>query len=317
MNELYKMIRRLGMLRKYVFFLLLRAPFDALRTWMTASMIQSVFSCLQTGDDGVLPFLCIGYGLLCALLFLYNGVVWSSYAALAAKMQVRLQKNMMEKLQTQSCKRLESCLEGEWFTRLNSDIDAALAMMNAPLHVPHAVVAIVNTLVSSFLLMRSSLLLFGVVCICILPHLWVNYQMVLKNIPALKEESQKATAQCTSDIHPFITQADTITLYDAGGLLMNKYEESSLRLMKANLNLHKKNAVGQMLIPLFGIGGYFLVLLIGYGLIDRGTMLFSELIYCFQVRTSVLSGVFMLVSCMGNIRADSVCAKRVNDMFEQ
>ncbi len=316
-NEFHKLIKRLGILRKYVFWLLLRSPFDALRTWMTAAMMKSVFQCLQTSDQRTLPLLCIGYGLLCTLLFVYNGVVWSSYAAFAAKTQAMLQKKMIERLRNQPYGRLENRLTGEWLTRLNSDIEEACMMMNAPLRIPHAVVAVVNTLLSAYLMMRSSLLLTGIVCMCILPHLWLNYRLVLKGIPVLKETAQKALAKCTSDIGPLMTQAEAILVYDAGELLLNKCEESSLNLMKANLRIHKKNAVGQMLKPLFGIGGYFLVLLIGCGLIGKGRMSFPELIYCFQVRSSVLGGVFMLVSCMGNIRANSVCIKRVNSMLEQ
>ena len=125
-DEFHKLIKRLDILRKYVFWLLLRSPFDALRTWMTAVMMQSVFQCLQTSDQRTLPLLCIGYGLLCTLLFVYNGVVW------------------------------------------------------------------------------SSLLLTGIVCMCILPHLWLNYRLVLKGIPALKEAAQKALGFSLDEIKTVI-----------------------------------------------------------------------------------------------------------------
>lgn len=316
MKELYKMTVKMGIVRQYIFLLILRAPFDAVRTWVTASMLQSVFGCLQRNEKESLPLLCGGYGLLFALLFLYNGAIWSIYAAFAAKTQAKVHKEMIGKLKKQPYRRLESRLGGEWLTRFNDDIEGAFMMMNGPLRVPHAVVAAVNTMVSVWLMIRSSLLLSAVVCLCILPHLWLNDRLALKRIPELKEASQKAVAQCTSDICPLIAQADTILLYDAGELLSGRCEESSLALMKANMRLHKKNAVEQMLKLLFGIGGYFLVLLTGCGLVGSGIMSFPELIYCFQVRGSVLGSVFMFVSCMGNIRAGSVCMKRVNDMLE-
>lgn len=317
MSDFCKLIKRMGIQRKYIFLLVLRSPFDALRTWMLAGLMKSVFLCLETDDAGKLSAICILYGLICALLFLYNGTIWSIYAAFSAKIEVRLQKKMLEKILSLPFKRVNSCFSGEWITKLNSDIQAAITMMNAPLNIPHVVVAIINTMLSSFLMLRSSLLMFGLTWILILPYLLINYKIVLGNIPKLKEEAQNAMSESTSAIKPLIAEADTILLYDAGDLMIKKCDESSRKLMKINLKIHMRNAVSNAVLRLFGIGGYFMLLLIGYSFIYKGIMSFSDVIYCFQVRGSILAGMSMLITCLNNIKVNSVCIKRVNDTFEE
>ena len=93
--------------------------------------------------------------------------------------------------------------------------------------------------------------------------------------------------------------------------------ENSRRLMKINMKMHVRKAVSDVSMHLFGIGGYLMILFIGYGFIYNGTMAFSDAVYCFQVRGSILSGMFMLITCLNNLKANSVCIKRLNDTFEE
>ncbi len=317
MRELGRLIKRMGIWRKYMFLLLLRSPFDAVRTWMLANLMKSVFQCLETDDAGALPVVCAGYGLICTMLFIYNGIVWSHYAAFSAKTEVRLQEKMVNKLLSLPLKRVDSHFSGEWITKLNSDIHAAVTMMNGPLNIPHLAGAVIGTLVSSFLMLRGSLLFMCITWIFIVLQLFANYMAVIKAVPKLKEESQNAMAQNTSAIKPLITDADTVLLYDAGTLLMKNCEETSRKLMKSNMKIHVQKALNDVSMRLFGIAGYLTILLIGYGLIREGRMVFSDLIYCFQVRGAVISGMFMFITSLNNVKANSICIKRVHDVFEE
>ena len=85
------------------------------------------------------------------MLFLYNGSIWSIYAAFAAKVEAFLQKKVIEKILASPLRRIDSTCNGEWITSLNSDIQTAIAIMNAPINVPHLVVAAINTLEASLL----------------------------------------------------------------------------------------------------------------------------------------------------------------------
>ncbi|MDE7131068.1 MAG: hypothetical protein K2O65_04615 [Lachnospiraceae bacterium] len=317
MSDLGKLIREMGVWRKYLFLLALRAPYDAVRTWMLASLMRSVFRCLEADNTGSLLEICIVYGLLCMMLFIYNGVVWSNYAAFAARMEVRLQQKMFHKILGLPLRRVDSRFSGEWITRLNSDIQAAFTMMNGPLNIPHLTVAVINTMVSSFLMLKSNLLFLAITWVFILLQLFVNYKTVLEAVPKLKEESQNAMAENTSAIKPLITDADTILLYDAEEMMMKKCEENSRKMMKINMKIHVRSALSDVGMRLFGIGGYLVILLMGYGFIPSGTMAFSDVVYCFQVRGSVMAGVFMFVTCFNNLKTNSVCVKRVCDILEE
>lgn len=317
MSDFGKLIREMGVWRKYLFLLVLRAPFDAIRAWMLASLMRSVFRCLEADNTDTLLEICIVYGLLCMMLFIYNGVVWSNYAAFAARTEVQLQQKIFHKILGLPLKRVDSRFSGEWITRLNSDIQAAFTMMNGPLNIPHLTVAVINTMLSSFLLFKSSLLFLAVTWAFILLQLFVNYKTVLETVPKLKEESQNAMAENTSAIKPLITEADTILLYDAEEMMMKKCEENSRELMKTNMKIHIRSALSDAGMRLFGIGGYLVILLMGYGFISDGTMAFSDVVYCFQVRGSVMAGVLMLVTCFNNLKANSVCVKRVYDILEE
>ena len=133
MSDLGRLIKRMGIQRKFIFLLLLRAPFDAVRTWMLANLMKSIFLCLETDNSVSLLRICVIYGLICAMLFIYNGIIWSKYAAFSAKTEVWLQKMLLEKILSLPFKRVNYHFSGEWITKLNSDIQAAITMMNGPI----------------------------------------------------------------------------------------------------------------------------------------------------------------------------------------
>lgn len=317
MNELSKLMKKMGIQRKYIFLLLLRSPFDALRAWMLANLMKAVFLCLEACDGGRLWVVCITYGLICALLFFYNGTVWSLYAAFSAKVEAGLQRILLRRLMSLPLKQVDGRFGAEWITRLNSDVQAVNMMMSGPLNLPHAVVSVINTMLSSFLMLGSSRLLFVVAWVFIIPHLFLNYGVVLKYAPKWKKKAQRAVAESTAAIKPLVTEAESILLYDAGELMMEKYQESSRRLMKLNLGMQMRNALSSAVLRLFGCGGFFAMLAVGYTLVLKGRMPLAEVMYCLQVRLSILTGMFMLFNSMNNIKANSVCAERVNNVLEK
>lgn len=317
MGELGKLVRRMGVWRKYLFLLLLRSPFDAFRTCLLTNLLKSVFRCLETEHSGGLLKLCVTYGLLCAMLFVYNGIIWSAYAAFSAKTEIWLQKKMFDKILSSPLQRIDSRFSGEWITRLNSDIQAAFTMMNGPMNIPHLAVALINLMLSCLLMLKSSPFFWGITWMFAIPQFVINNKLVLKAIPKLKEESLNAMAEITSAIKPLLTDADTILLYDAKELMRINCVEKSRRCMKINMKMHLRKALSDMSMPLFGIGGYLCLLFIGYGFIQNGAMAFSDVVYCFQVRGSILSGTLMLVTCLNNLKANAVCLKRMNDTLEE
>lgn len=317
MHDFLKLIKKLGIQRKYIFLLILRAPFDALRAWMMACLMKSTFLCIETRNSEKLVTECIIYGLICGMLFFYNGTIWSIYAAFAAKVEAKLQKMMLSKLMKTSFGRVNSYFSGEWITKMNSDVHAAFVLMNGPLNIPHAVVSAINLTLSSFWLCRSSFQLFVTTWGFILPHVFLNYQVVLKRLPGLKEDAQNALSKSTSAIKPLITEIDTILIYDASDLMMSICEKSSRELMKINIDMQMRNAFSSAVLRLLGFGGYLVMLFLGFYSIYNGKMSFAELTYSFQMRGSVIAAVLMLTTCVSNVRANLVCTKRINDSFKE
>ena len=83
------------------------------------------------------------------------------------------------------------------------------------------------------------------------------------------------------------------------------------------MKIHVRNVLSDACMRLFAIGGYLIILLIGYRLIYYGKMAFSDVVYCFQTRGSVLAGISMLIACQNNLKANAVCVKRINDTLEE
>lgn len=317
MGECFMLLKRLGIRRKYVLLLLLRSPFDALRTWMQAWLLKSVFLCLETKAADRLSFICAGGALLCAMLFLYNGTIWSIYAAFTARTEARLQKEMRDKILSLPCKRVHGRHSGQWLTGLNGDIQAAITMMNGPMNLPHGVTALINTILSLLLMWKGSPALLGVTGLFLFPHLLVTCRLVWKRLPGLREESRRAMADATVSVRPLIADAEAILLYDAGGLMLEKCEQESRRLLMANMKMHMRSGLSDMICRLLGISGYLAVLMAGLSMTRRGMMAFSDVVYCFQVRGAVLTGIHMLITCVSNIRMNSVCVKKIKDVLEE
>ncbi len=311
------MVKKSGLHRTYIILLLLRAPFDAVRTWMLAGLMKHVFYSIETGDTENLVTKGVFYRLICVLLFLYNGTVWSIYAAFSAKVEVFLQKMVINRILSFSLRQVERIRNGEWLTRLNNDVQLAVTIMNAPLHMPHLVVATINTIIASALLFKCNLLLFCIVYAFTIPYLFINYGLVIKSVPKLKRESINAMAENTSSIEPLISDAEVIHIYEAEKLIINQCELSSRKIMEMNMRIHIRNSLSEAVIRFFGSFGYLVILLIGYYMICKGNMLLSDLVYGFQVRSSLIASLTMLIVSYNNIKMNSVCIDRLIDVLEE
>ena len=97
---------------------------------------------------------------------------------------------------------------------------------------------------------------------------------------------------------------------------MKKCNENSRKLLKINMKMHMQKALNDSCMRLLGIGGYVVILLIGYRFIQDRILAFSDVVYCFQIRGSIITGMSMLLTCVNNLKANSVCIKRIRDIYE-
>ncbi len=113
-----------------------------------------------------------------------------------------------------------------------------------------------------------------------------------------------------------VTCADTALLYDAQGFLLDRFERGSKALRKANMALRHRNALGAGLLPLMGMSGYLVVLLVGGHWIANGVLTFGDLTAAFQYRGGVLVGGMILANCLTNIQTARGGIRRVNETLQ-
>jgi len=309
LRELRTLLTFTGNGVKFLFLLLLRCPFDAAMTVVNATFLQHAFNAVTQNDSAQLTSLCLIFGLASLCLFLYNGTVWSIYAPFVTRMESRLRAKLFIKISEFSYERIEAIPQGEWVTRLNTDVQMPFSR---PIHLPHAICAIVNISVSAVILWLINPEVFCWVLLFVIPHIVVSQLLIARAMPELNKKSLEATAKNTSELTALITCADTAALYDAQDYLIKRFEESSLNLRRANMKIRNRNTLGAAIIPLFGMGGYLILMIVSSTWIANGNLTFGDLTAAFQYRSGVLSGSMMFISSMISIGASMAGIKRLN-----
>ena len=316
MKDIQRLFKLAGRIRSFIILTLLRCPFDALRTVVLAIFLQFAFEAIGKGNQNELFKVCMMYGIGSLLLFLYNGTVWTLYATYVTKWVGRIRRKLFKHISCLSLQQIEARPSGEWITRLNSDVQAATALLNQSLHLPHAVVSIVNLCVSSIILVVMNHDIFGLIIAFVIPHILINQLYIAKQMVRDAISVQEMAARNTTDMNAIITCADTAILYDAQDFLLKRFEESSLELGRANMKIQHRRALGNGLLPLMGMCGYLVILLVGGRWMAAGTMTFGELTAAFQYRGGLLTGSMMFINSMINIKTAIAGVKRINDTMD-
>ena len=311
--EIAKLFKVAGKTRRFIILTLLRCPFDALQTAIQASFLQFAFNSINKGSQEELIHVCVLFGIGSLLLFLYNGTIWTLYATFVTKWVGTIRRKLFRHISCLSLQQIEAKPSGEWITRLNADVQAATAILNQSIHLPHAVVSTVNIGVSSMILVLMDPGMFGLIIMFVIPHILISQLFIAKPMIRFAMNVQEAAARNATDMNALVTCADTAILYDAQEFLLRRFEKSSLELRKANMKIQHRKAMGSGLLPLMGMSGYLVILLIGGGWMAAGTMTFGELTAAFQYRGGVLVGSMMLINSLVNIKTALAGVKRVNE----
>jgi ABC-type multidrug transport system fused ATPase/permease subunit len=309
-HEYRKILKATGSGWRFVFLLLLRSPFDMVSTWIQATFLQHAFNAVGQNDGISLSYVCLLFGIESLCLFLYNGTVWSIYAPFCARLEGKLRVKLFDKISSFSFARMESSSNGEWLTRLNLDVEAPFSR---GFHFPHAACAIVNISVSAMILGRMNPAVLSLVLLFVVPHIALSQLLIVRAMSGLKKKSIALTAKNTSEMTALVTCADVAALYDGQEYLIQRFEQSSLALWKANMRICARNALGAGIVPLFGLGGYLTLLIVSSKWIAGGGFTFGDLTAAFQYRSGILVGSMVLISCMISIQASMVGVRRLNE----
>lgn len=313
-KEIKRFLDITGMLKKYLLLLLLRIPFDALFTFLQAIFLKKAFDAIEKGNKESLLVTCILFGIASCFLFLYNGTVWRLFGAMYIQLGGKLRKTIIRKISKQPLRAIEENSKGDIMTRINQDAGMALQMLGGPINIPHLVVALFNIVISSVLLSIMNFKMLLLVWVFVMPHVLINQLIIVKPMTGYQREVQKATGTLTTVLSSMITSADTAILYDAQEFMMREYEKNSNAVFKARMKIIKRNSIGSALLPIFGLGGYLILLITGGNSIAKGNMSLGELTAIFQLRGGVLMSGMMFINSMVNLKLNLTGAIRVIEM---
>jgi len=311
--EYKKIFLKTGGGRRYILLIVLRSPVGMAMTFMNALFLGQAFDAVALNDGNRLNAACIVFAVLNLCVFLYNGAVWSMYAApFTVRAEGGMRLKLFAHISSLPYEYVETVPEGEWLTRLNTDVRAPFTE-----HWPHTAGAAVNILVSACFLFFINPLVPGLVLSFVIPHIVFTRFAVARPMPALNKKALEATGKNTGDLNALIACADVAALYDCGAFFMERFALSSKKLFDANMKMRFKNALSAGILPLFGISGYLTLLIACAGRIAAGNLTFGDLTAAFQYRGGVLLGSLTLINCLVGLRADLAGVRRLNETMAE
>jgi len=282
-------------------------------TLVNAYFLQQAFNAITDYNKINLVTACAIFIVASLCTFLYNGIIWSSYAApLVIKMEGILRIKLFSKISTLPYEKIESHPQGEWLTRLNTDVQMPFSEAWA-----HTGIAFVNIAISSLLLCFMNITIFGWIVLFIVPHIIFSQAIVARAMPGLIKKSLEMKAKNTDDFSALITCSDIVMMYDGHDYFMKRFENSSMDLFRANMKKHIRTALGEGVLPLFGLGGYFVILIVSSKWIADGIFTFGDLTAAFQLRGGVLSGSLLLINSIVAIQASMAGVRRLNETMSE
>ena len=315
-TDVKQLLKRVGMLRSYVFLMLLRAPFDVISTCIHALFLKEAYFSIEQMNSTRLTITCAIFGVACCILFLYNGIVWRAFGSMYVRLSGKLRKEFVGKIIDQPLSVIEQKTKGDILTRINQDIGMAVQMLGGPLNLPHFMIASVNIVISSLILLSMDASILLLVWTFVLPHVLVNQKVVARRCAKYQKEVQLATGELATVFGTLITAADDIMLYDAQDLVVHQYKLCCDDIYKARMKIVKRNALGSGLIPIFGLFGYLVLIIYGGEQIANQNMQFSDLIGMLQIRGSILLGTLMITNCCVKLALNAAGIKRVNEVMD-
>lgn len=314
-KSLCQVFKRLGGGLTYCFLLLLRCPVDTVFCIINALFLRHVFQAIEAGDERGLWMTCAMFGVANLCLFLYNGTVWGRFAVFSAKFVGKLKHFLFETMLKLPLERIEEKTTGGWLTRLNSDVTMTLNLLTGALNLPHLVFATVRVGVTAALFGKISVLLLALELAVLVPHVILRQRFVVRPMEHLAKEAQETMERATVYLETTVECGDTIRLYEAEGLLLERYRESSLSVVKARLRSNLRKTAGEFLQMLLSRGGYLLLFCFGCEMISAGKLDFGTLTEALQYRGGMLMGSMMWLNSFAEVKKNSVGLKRTEEIY--
>ena len=212
---------------------------------------------------------------------------------------------------------MEEYSVGDWITRLNSDVDKTADYLTAPINFMHAVIAGLNLILSSVVLIVLNTRLFIVAILIMAVFFYLSAVVIIKKIPAHRKKAQEAYAEYTNWMEPIALSGAAIRIYEGQEIVMNRVEEASNRILRENVTAHRLTAWSAVVNIFSGNVGYLLLLLVGNCMMGSGIRDFAQLSKITQYRAEMMRSVMCVNNCMNNMRTNLTGAERVEEVLNK
>lgn len=315
-HKVIRILKELGLWKTFVIVMILRSPFDFLNSMLNANMLESFIRLTDQryGDNLSRTFWI--FLMFTLLLFAYNASVWATVAVKTDMMlHRRLRMKLLESMLSRTQQEMEEYSEGDWITRINNDVDKVADYMTAPINFMHSMIAVVNLVFSSMILIMLNPTLFGVSIFLMIPFFILSGIVIVRNIPKFRKNAQESFARYTNWTAPIVEAGDAITVFDGQDIVLDKVREESERIMRENVKAHRRTALSSAVTATSGMTGYILLLLIGNSMIGTKIKDFAELMKITQYRGHMMMGVMCVNSGINNMKTNLTGAVRVDEIL--
>ncbi|MCR5543290.1 MAG: hypothetical protein K6F55_04000 [Eubacterium sp.] len=313
-----KIIRDLGLKNEFARVMVLRSPFDFLSAVLNANMLESFIRIMERGEGESLSNAFWKFLIFSMLLFGYNATIWATISINTDMMfHKRLRLRLMDSMLSRTEQEMDRLSAGDWITRLNMDVDKTADYITCPLNFMHAMIASVNLILSSVILVFLNPKLFTVTVLVMIPFFILSSFVIIRKIPYYRRKSQESQAEYTNWMEPIVEAGDAITIFDGEEIVLREVEEKSLNIMRQNVKTNKLTSLSSTVTIISGNLGYVLLLLMGNSMIGKGVKDFAQLTKITQYRGQMMMGVMCVNSCINNMKSNLSGAERVEEVINE
>ena len=315
-KQVKKLLNEAGVWREFVVMMMLRSPFDICNSILTANMMQKFMRLIEQNQSENLGKTLGVFFVLTVLLFGYNMTIWSTIAVrFTVKLQKTLREKMFDKIMSLPADELMGSSKAEWFTRLNNDIDKAVGYLVSPINFMHMVIASVNLVISSVIMIFLSVELYIIGICCLVPFFMFNVFVISAKINVFRKEAQKSLVGYTDWIDVTLKEKEMLAVYDAKDFARERISQKSTGILNRNMKAHNRGAVCNMFYAFSGMLGYLLLLYKGNGIIEKKLDDFADLCKVTQYRGRLVLSFNCVLNSVINMRGSLVGVERVNEVL--
>ena len=317
-KRVWRMLREIGAAKVMLIILLLRAPFDLLNAILTANVLERFIRIAELGEKEKLLGTFLTFLLFSALLFAYNMTVWMTISVNGTvAMHQKFRRKMLGVILSKEYGEIEKKSNGDWITRLGTDIDRTCDYLVAPVNFMHLFNASVSFLGSSLILIRMNAPLFAIAMAVMIPFFLLGTIVMTRNVPKYKKRAMEKLAEYTNWLEPVLASQAMIQTYEGEEFVLKKVEEVSRDVLRENMKAHVRIAWSSLCNIFSGNLGYLLLLFAGNSMMGKEIQDFAMLSKVTQYRGEMMRDVQIASSCLGNMRTNQAGISRVSEVLEE